>query len=467
MKKKVLLSLLAAMALSVTCSAAATNPFIEVPSDSWEYKSIVGLADAGLIQGVNGTYFAGQSGINRYEAAEMTAKALVHVDQATPEQRTEINKLASEYSKEISSFFEVREPAAKNTLSSTTISGDYRLRYRFQKNAFTRDASDVTNNHFAYRMRVRANMQLNDSTTAVLGVSTNNKSFDDETEASTQTGSVYTDAAYIATKLKDNVNIKVGRWPDFLLETGTNALSVADSYALGVQYYDAFDGIQAQYKGNNFTATGGYGQFKEGAYYNGYYKNPNGQKMWFNNSISSTSSPLSGHSLEGIKTVYLQLEGKINNAGGGIYYHSFSDNDAAAQNLSGAYGGYLSYGYNKWHLITNYEKVKKITQLPKDQNAALWVTKLTYGHVSLKKNTWDTWLSYVDADPNFIYGSTGSWRNYNLLDNVKSWEIGADYTVAKNVVFSLFQTFNSKLKDDYYGNSSPGEETRAQLWYFF
>ena len=157
----------------------------------------------------------------------------------------------------------------------------------------------------------------------------------------------------------------------------------------------------------------------------------------------------------------------INNAGGGIYYHSFSDNDAAAQNLSGAYGGYLSYGYNKWHLITNYEKVKKITQLPKDQNAALWVTKLTYGHVSLKKNTWDTWLSYVDADPNFIYGSTGSWRNYNLLDNVKSWEIGADYTVAKNVVFSLFQTFNSKLKDDYYGNSSPGEETRAQLWYFF
>mgnify|MGYP000411673294 FL=1 len=56
MKSKVLAALVATMAVGATCAFAA-NPFVDVPSDSWAYKSVVELADAGIIQGVDGEHF--------------------------------------------------------------------------------------------------------------------------------------------------------------------------------------------------------------------------------------------------------------------------------------------------------------------------------------------------------------------------------------------------------------------------
>lgn len=90
MKSKVLAALTVTMAVGVTCAFAA-NPFVDVPSDSWAYKSVVELADAGIIQGVDGEHFQGQRNITRYEAAEMVAKAMAHMDKASVEQRALIN----------------------------------------------------------------------------------------------------------------------------------------------------------------------------------------------------------------------------------------------------------------------------------------------------------------------------------------------------------------------------------------
>ena len=41
------------------------NPFVDVPADSWAYRSVVELAEAGVIQGVDGTYFQGNRSITR------------------------------------------------------------------------------------------------------------------------------------------------------------------------------------------------------------------------------------------------------------------------------------------------------------------------------------------------------------------------------------------------------------------
>ena len=43
MKSKVLASVAALMAVGATCAFAA-NPFVDVPTDSWAYKSVVELA---------------------------------------------------------------------------------------------------------------------------------------------------------------------------------------------------------------------------------------------------------------------------------------------------------------------------------------------------------------------------------------------------------------------------------------
>ena len=54
MKKKITTTLAVMMAVGAA-SAFAANPFVDVPSDSWASKSVVELADAGIIQGVDGS----------------------------------------------------------------------------------------------------------------------------------------------------------------------------------------------------------------------------------------------------------------------------------------------------------------------------------------------------------------------------------------------------------------------------
>ena len=69
--------------MSVVCSTGfAANPFTDVPKDSWAYNSVMELANAGIIQGLDKMHFQGERNITRYEAAEVVAKAMAHEDNA-------------------------------------------------------------------------------------------------------------------------------------------------------------------------------------------------------------------------------------------------------------------------------------------------------------------------------------------------------------------------------------------------
>ena len=203
MKSKVLAALVATMAVGATCAFAA-NPFVDVPSDSWAYKSVVELADAGIIQGVDGQYFQGNRNITRYEAAEMVAKAMAHMDKASVEQRALINKLADEYADELNNLG-VRVSALENRVGNVKLTGDARIRYINQggDDQKTVKHDDTTTDHkvkndesWSYRVRVRANAQVNDRTKVVYGVSTNNVGFDNNTPASDK-DNIFTDRAYV------------------------------------------------------------------------------------------------------------------------------------------------------------------------------------------------------------------------------------------------------------------------------
>ena len=57
MKKSLVLAM--AMALGVTASAYAANPFSDVPAGHWAYDSINKLAAAGVIEGYGDATFGG------------------------------------------------------------------------------------------------------------------------------------------------------------------------------------------------------------------------------------------------------------------------------------------------------------------------------------------------------------------------------------------------------------------------
>ena len=438
MKTKVLAALAATMAVGATCAFAA-NPFVDVPSDSWAYKSVVELADAGIIQGVDGQYFQGNRNITRYEAAEMVAKAMAHMDKASVEQRALINKLADEYADELNNLG-VRVSALENRVGNVKLTGDARVRYIHQDSDDQGKGEVKNDNSWSYRVRVRANAQVNDRTKVVYGVSTNNVNFADNSTASdSKDNNIFTDRAFV------DYNFGGNNWD---LKVGRDEYDMGGGRAYGFLYGDTFDGAQLKYTNDKFAATAGYGKFKEGV-------------MGGDSGASAAT-----------KTGYGELEGffgggRAAGSAVGVYYNDFSGNKSF--NFDDAWGAYGSLNLGKWNALANYEKYN--SENSKADDPEVWVGKITYNKANFATpKSWDAWVEYLNADNGFgdkthaFIGSTQSWRNGNLLNNVKSWGVGADYTFAKNAQFQVMQSFASEAKE---GNNDPGEETRAQFVFVF
>ena len=437
MKTKVLAALVATMAVGATCAFAA-NPFVDVPSDSWAYKSVVELADAGIVQGVDGSYFQGGRNITRYEAAEMVAKAMAHMDKASVEQRALINKLADEYADELNNLG-VRVSNLENKIGNVKLTGDARLRYRYQNgNKENDDAWD-------YRVRLRATANVNDKTTVVYGISSNNQNFGSKTSA--QDSHTYTDMAKVDTQLGSNLTASVGR---------VDAYNLGNAY--GYQYGDAFDRAQLKYNNGKIAVTAGYGKFKEefnvgvdnGKY---TYTDKDGNKVTENNSLL------------GVKTGYGEIEGFFGNGSAvGVYYNDFNGKKGfTADDLWGAYAS-VNFG-SKWNALANYEKISKDAVTNSVNDPEVWIGKLTYGKATMAApKSWDIWVEYLNADKGaYLGGSMNSWR-FADMDNLKSWGAGVDYTFAKNAMFSVMGSFASEAKDD---SKDPNELARAQFVFAF
>ena len=439
MKSKVLASVAALMAVGATCAFAA-NPFVDVPTDSWAYKSVVELADAGIIQGVDGQYFQGQRNITRYEAAEMVAKAMAHMDRATVEQRALINKLADEYADELNNLG-VRVSNLENKVGNIKFTGDARLRYRYQ------DGNKDNDNSWDYRIRLRGKAQINDRMTATLGISTDNQSFADNGKASDESD-------IFADDIKVDYNTK-----SFGLSLGrTDKYKIGGPRGYGYAYGDVFDRVEAQFSGDKFAVTAGYGKFKEG----------------------DTAGEVDGGlrngkavDINGVKTGYAEIEGFFGNgSAAGVYYNDFNatgdgvDGGFNADDLWGAYAS-VNFG-SKWNLLAQYENtsLETASKVTNDDSANMFIGRLMYGKTSMSTpKSWDIWVEYLDAEDGAdIGGSTDSWR-FGQMDNITSWGAGIDYVFAKNAKFSVMQSFASDIKDG--NDSDPEEQTRAEFTFAF
>lgn len=423
------------MAVGAACAFAA-NPFVDVPSDSWAYKSVVELADAGIIQGVDGSYFQGERNITRYEAAEMVAKAMAHMDKASVEQRALINKLADEYADELNNLG-VRVSALENRVGNVKLSGDARIRFQHQDTSSEASTGYKKDASWDYRVRVRANAKVNDRTTVTYGISTDDINFADNGAAS-DNGNIFTDDAKVDYNFGgDHWNLSVGR-------TDTYVLGGENAY--GFQYGDVFDRAELKYTNDHFAATAGYGKFKAGD--------------------TVKDAAVEGNGLLGVKTGYGELEGffgggRAAGSAVGVYYNDFNGiNGFKADDL---WGAYASLNFGKWNALANYEKINNdVTNDPE-----VWIGKLTYGSAdSDARGSWDAWVEYINSDKGALLGgATNSWRDDSVLDNVKSWGVGIDYTLAKNVILTAAQTFGTQTK---HGNAAdPDEFTDVEINFLF
>lgn len=172
-----------------------------------------------------------------------------------------------------------------------------------------------------------------------------------------------------------------------------------------------------KYTNDHFAATAGYGKFKAGD--------------------TVEDAAVEGNGLLGVKTGYGELEGffgggRAAGSAVGVYYNDFNGiNGFKADDL---WGAYASLNFGKWNALANYEKINNdVTNDPE-----VWIGKLTYGSAdSDARGSWDAWVEYINSDKGALLGgATNSWRDDSVLDNVKSWGVGIDYTLAKNVILT-------------------------------
>ena len=118
MKKSLVLAM--AMALGVTASAYAANPFSDVPAGHWAYDSISKLAAAGVIEGYGDATFGGDKLMTRYEMAQIVAKAMA--------KGANCDKLAAEFADELDNLG-VRVANLEKKADNVKITGEMRAHY--------------------------------------------------------------------------------------------------------------------------------------------------------------------------------------------------------------------------------------------------------------------------------------------------------------------------------------------------
>ena len=119
MKKSLVLAM--AMALGVTASAYAANPFSDVPAGHWAYDAVNKLAAEGVVDGYPDGTYGGDKLMTRYEMAQIVAKAMA--------KGTNVDKLAAEFADELDSLG-VRVANLEKKADNVKITGQIRASYR-------------------------------------------------------------------------------------------------------------------------------------------------------------------------------------------------------------------------------------------------------------------------------------------------------------------------------------------------
>ncbi len=162
MKKSLVLAM--AMALGVTASAYAANPFSDVPAGHWAYDAVNKLAAEGVVDGYPDGTYGGDKLMTRYEMAQIVAKAM--------SKGANVDKLAAEFADELDSLG-VRVANLEKKADNVKVTGEIRYSYRDVD-------GDVNGNESVLRSRLWVSGQINEDW-SYTGMFENNQDFGNET----------------------------------------------------------------------------------------------------------------------------------------------------------------------------------------------------------------------------------------------------------------------------------------------
>ena len=374
MKKSLVLAM--AMALGVTASAYAANPFSDVPAGHWAYDSINKLAAAGVIEGYGDSTFGGDKLMTRYEMAQIVAKAMA--------KGANVDKLAAEFADELDNLG-VRVANLEKKADNVKVTGEVRYLYNNDK----KDTYEQT-----LRSRLWVNGQINDDW-SYTGMIENTQYLKDNA------GNEDTEfkRAYVEGKI-GGLAVTAGRYNAF--------------FANGNIYDDLVDGVEASY-GDKVKVTGFAGKATEveGGNYAG----------------GELSTSFGDMNVAAGYVNYKDLAKDNAGIGKGLddaIWYVGADYTMGDVNLSAMYlKGDASYQDKDLDVAFNN------TNGYDDDG---WTVGLTYkGAEASEAGSWGLFANYYDLGMGTYIAHTTDAETFDCK-GFKGYGVGANYTFAKNIV---------------------------------
>lgn len=230
MKKSLTLAI--AIALGITASAYAANPFSDVPQGHWAYDSVAKLVAEGVVDGYPEGNFDGNKLMTRYEMTQIVAKAMA--------QGANVDKLAAEFADELDTLG-VRVAKLEKVADAVKITGEVRYHYADMDiedaGSGTEQLTGSSGNAHQLRSRIWIQGAINDDWTYT-GMLQNIQDFDNETGDE----DIKFKRAYVEGKI-GGLDVLAGRYNAFLVN--------------GNLYDEHADGIKVSY-GKDVKLTGFY-----------------------------------------------------------------------------------------------------------------------------------------------------------------------------------------------------------------
>ena len=385
MKKSLVLAM--AMALGVTASAYAANPFSDVPAGHWAYDSINKLAAAGVIEGYGDTTFGGDKLMTRYEMAQIVAKAMA--------KGANVDKLAAEFADELDNLG-VRVANLEKKADNVKVTGEVRYKYMSMKSdANERDNGTPKSYENDLRTRLWVTGQVNDDW-SYTGMIENTQDFDNNTgDEKTSFARAYVDGKI------GGVNVTAGRYNAF--------------FANGNIYDAKADGVELSY-GDKVKVTGFAGKGTDTADDEGSYGTYAGGELSANfNKLNVAAGYVNFTDINADSTTH---ETDIDDA---IWYVG-ADYNFGDVTLSGM--------YLKGDVSTDTPDGIEWNKRADDG----WTVGLSYkGAEAATPGSWGLFANYYDLGGQTYIAHT---TDANTFDNdgFKGYGVGANYTFAKNII---------------------------------
>lgn len=387
MKKSLVLAM--AMALGVTASAYAANPFSDVPEGHWAYDAVNKLAAEGVVDGYTDGTYGGDRLMTRYEMAQIVAKAMA--------KGANVDKLAAEFADELDSLG-VRVANLEKKADNVRITGQIRYEYGDRNGDMQQTKGKVAQHRLRSRIFVNGNINEYWSYT---GRFENNQSLKNSIGDDT----LKFNQAY--------VNGKIG---------GAKLLAGKTDHYVGngFIYDDTAEKIELSY-GKDVKLTAYYGIPTDYGY----------DKMWG----ASVGGKLGNLSLSAGYDKFQDALASIESYG--------IDNSAKTGTDNGIWNLSANYKFGDFTLAATYldsDIDLRDNSKYNDVDTNGYVVGLNYkGADKNKPGTWGLFANYYDQGAGTFVAHTmypGDW-SYYVDEGFKGYMVGGGVTLAKNMVYQL------------------------------